>query len=185
MSINLKKGNSFNLTKNEPSLKKVMIGLGWEMVSERLDLDASLFMIGANGKLIADEYFIFYNNLNSPDGSIKHTGDNRSGVGEDDDEMILCNLDLINPQVTELVVAVSIHEAQARRHHFGMLSDAYVRLFDVEQKREILRYDLDAEFGGCSEVIVCKLTKSNNEWHFHATGQGSNKGLQGLIEIYA
>jgi len=185
MSINLKKGNSFNLTKNEPSLKKAMIGLGWEMVSERLDLDASLFMLGANGKLISDEYFIFYNNLNSPDGAVKHTGDNRSGVGEDDDEMILINLDAINPQVTEIVVAVSVHEAQARKHHFGLLGDAYARLVDVESKREVLRYDLDAEFGGSSEVVVCKLSKQNGEWHFTATGQGSTKGLQGLIEIYA
>ena len=185
MSINLKKGNSFNLTKNEPGLKKLMLGLGWEVVSQRLDLDASVFMIGASGKLISDEYFVFYNNLNSPDGAIKHTGDNRSGMGDDDDEMILANMDIINPQVEEIIVAISIHEAETRRHHFGMLADAYIRLYDVESKREVLRYDLDAEFGGATEVVFGKLSKRNNEWHFTAVGQGATKGLQGLIDIYA
>ncbi len=185
MSINLKKGNSFNLTKNEPGLKKLMIGLGWEVVSQRLDLDSSIFMVGANGKLLADEYFVFYNNLNSPDGAIKHTGDNRTGMGDDDDEMILANLDIINRDVQEIIVAASIHEAESRRHHFGMLADAYIRLYDVENQREVLRYDLDAEFSGNTEVVFGKLAKVNNEWHFTAVGQGSNKGLQGLINIYA
>lgn len=185
MSINLKKGNSFNLTKNEPGLKKLMIGLGWEVVSQRLDLDSSVFMVGPSGKLISDEYFVFYNNLNSPDGSIKHTGDNRTGVGEEDDEMILANMDLINTQVQEIIIAVSVHEAVARRHHFGMLADAYIRLYDVENQREVLRYDLDAEFSGSTEIIFGKLTRTNNEWHFTAVGQGSSKGLEGLINIYA
>ena len=185
MSINLKKGNSFNLTKNQPALKKIMIGLGWEMVSQRIDLDASVFMNASNGKLLSDSYFIFYNNLNSPDGAIKHTGDNRSGAGEDDDEMILANLDVINPSIEEIIIAVSIHEAIERKHHFGLLSDAYIRLFDVENQKEILRYDLDAEFGGSTEVVFGKLTKKNNEWIFTAAGIGHSKGLQGLIDIYA
>jgi tellurium resistance protein TerD len=185
MLINLKKGNSFNLTKNQPGLKKLMIGLGWEVVSQRLDLDASVFMIGKSGKLISDEYFIFYNNLQSPDGALKHTGDNRSGIGEEDDEMILANMDLINTSCEEILIAVTIHEAEVRKHHFGMLSDAYIRLVDVETNIEVLRYDLDAEFGGSTEVIFGKLSLKNNEWHFTATGAGSNKGLQGLIDIYA
>lgn len=185
MSINLKKGNSFNLTKNEPGLKKLMIGLGWEVISQRLDLDASVFMTGANGKLISDDYFVFYNNLVSPDGAIKHTGDNRSGMGDEDDEMILANMDIIHPNVTEIVIAVSVHEAEARRHHFGLLGDAYIRLYDVENQKEILRYDLDAEFGGCTEVVFGKLMRRNNEWFFTAAGQGSAKTLQGLIDIYA
>jgi tellurium resistance protein TerD len=185
MSINLKNGNSFNLTKNEPGLKKLMIGLGWEVVSQRLDLDASVFMIGANGKLISDEYFIFYNNLNSPDGAIKHTGDNRTGMGEEDDEMILANLSVVNSSVSEIIVAVSIHEAETRKHHFGMLSDAFIRLYDVETDREILRYDLDAEFSGSTEVIFGKLSLKNGEWYFNATGEGTTKGLQGLIDKYA
>ncbi|WP_028980515.1 TerD family protein [Sporocytophaga myxococcoides] len=185
MSINLKKGNSFNLTKNQPGLKKIMIGLGWEYVSQRLDLDASVFMNGKNGKLLSDEYFVFYNNLTSPDGCIKHTGDNRTGVGDDDDELVLANMDLINPSCEEMVIAVSIHDAEIRKHHYGMLADAYIRIFDVETQTELLRYDLDAEFGGNTAVVFGTLTKKNNEWHFTATGTGNNKGLQGLIDIYA
>lgn len=185
MSINLKKGNSFNLSKNEPGLKKLMLGLGWDVVSQRIDLDASVFMIGANGKLISDSYFVFYNNLTSPDGAIKHTGDNRTGMGDEDDEMILANMDLINPSVSEIIVAISIHEATERKHHFGLLADAYIRLFDVESKREVLRYDLDAEFGGSTEVVFGKLNRKDGEWFFTAVGQGSSKGLQGLIDIYA
>jgi tellurium resistance protein TerD len=185
MSINLKKGNSFNLSKNEPGLKKLMLGLGWDVVSQRIDLDASVFMIGSNGKLISDSYFVFYNNLTSPDGAIKHTGDNRTGMGDEDDEMILANMDLINPSVQEIIVAITIHEATERKHHFGLLADAYIRLFDVESKREVLRYDLDAEFGGSTEVVFGKLNRKDGEWHFTAVGQGSSKGLQGLIDIYA
>ena len=185
MSINLKKGSSFNLTKHEPGLKKLMIGLGWDVISQRLDLDASVFMTNANGKLVSDDYFIFYNNLNSPDGAIKHTGDNRTGMGDEDDEMILANMNLINPVVDEIIIAISVHEAEARRHHFGMLSDAYIRLYDVESQREVLRYDLDAEFNGSTEVVFGKLSRKNNEWFFTAVGQGSTKGLQGLIDIYA
>ncbi|HXA00903.1 MAG TPA: TerD family protein [Cytophagaceae bacterium] len=185
MSINLKKGNSFNLTKNQPGLKKLMIGLGWEVVAQKMDLDSSVFMTGKNGKVLSDEYFIFYNNLNSPDGAIKHTGDNRSGAGDDDDEMILANMYLINSGCEEIVIAVTIHDADIRKQHFGMLSDAYIRLYDVESQTEILRYDLDAEFSGNTDVVFGKLSKQNNEWHFTAVGCGYKKGLQGLIEIYA
>ena len=182
--ISLKKGNSVNLSKVEPGLKKFMIGLGWEMISQKLDLDASVFILGANGKLLAEEYFIFYNNLNSPDGAIKHTGDNRTGLGDDDDEMILANLDLVNPGVKEMVIVISIHEAEERRHHFGMLSEAYVRFYDVEKQREVLRYDLDAEFGGSTEVVICKLEKQNQDWIMTAVGQGQNTGLQSLVDKY-
>jgi tellurium resistance protein TerD len=184
MAINLKKGGSFNLTKEEPRLTKVMIGLGWEMTSQPLDLDASVFMLGANRKLPNDDYFIFYNNLKSPDGSIQHTGDNRSGEGDNDDEMILANLNTVDSSVSEILVVVSIHEAINRKHNFGLLKDAYIRLYDVDSKREILRYDLDAENASHTEVEFGKLQRINNEWKFTALGNGSNKGLQGLIDIY-
>jgi tellurium resistance protein TerD len=184
MSINLKKGASFNLTKNEPGLKKVMIGLGWEPASAGLDLDASVFINGSNGRLLSESHFVFYNNLKSPDGAIVHTGDNRTGHGDDDDEIIGANLDMIDANATEIVVIVSIHEATARRHRFGMLKDAYIRLFDVESKREVLRYDLDAEFGDCTEVIFGKIEKRGSEWFFVASGIGSSVGLQGIIDKY-
>ena len=185
MSINLKKGGSFNLTKDEPTLKKVMIGLGWDISNQGIDMDASAFMLGANLKLPSDNYFIFYNNLKSPDGGVQHTGDNRTGEGSGDDEMILVNLDLINADITEITFLVTIHEAKARGHHFGMLQNAYIRLYDVDSKREVLRYTLDAERGQNSDMEFGKLQKTNNEWKFVALGNGSEKGLQGYVDIYA
>jgi tellurium resistance protein TerD len=186
MAISLKKGNTFNLTKKEPALKKILIGLGWDVKpGNSLDLDSSVFMLNASGKLPEDGYFVFYNNLNSPDGSIKHTGDNRTGSGDEDDEMILANLDAIGANIMEILITVSIHDAEARRHNFGMLADAYIRILDVETKREILRYDLDAEYPTNTDVEFGRLRRENNEWVFVASGIGANKGLQGYVDAYA
>ena len=186
MSIKLTKGSTLNLTKKEPSLEKIMIGLGWDMkTSNKLDLDVSMFMIGANGKLISDEYLVFYNNLKSPDGSAQHLGDNRTGDGDGDDEMILVNLPIINPQVTELILAVTIHDAEGRRHNFGMLKDAYIRIVDVKTDRQILIYDLDEEFPNDTDVEFGRLVKQNNEWSFVASGIGNREGLQGYVNRYA
>jgi tellurium resistance protein TerD len=187
MSISLKKGMSFNLSKKEPSLQKAMVGLGWEIRSEggTLDLDVSVFMLTANRKLLSDEYFVFYNNLKSPDGALQHTGDNRTGNDDDDDEIVLVNLSKIHPDIVEILFVVSIHEAETRRHHFGLLNDAYIRIVDVDSKREILRYDLDNEFGGSTDVEFGKLYRQDNEWHFTAIGNGSKKGLEGYVAIYA
>jgi tellurium resistance protein TerD len=185
MAISLKKGGSVNLSKKEPTLKKILIGLGWEMTQgQSIDLDASVFMITPQGKMPTEEFFVFYNNLKSPDGGIQHTGDNRTGVGDDDDEMILANLPLISPKVAEVLVVVSIHEADTRRHHFGLLHDAYIRLVDVESNREILRYDLDQEFGSCTEIEFGRLRNENGEWHFIASGIGSKSGLQTYVDKY-
>ncbi|SFC90800.1 tellurium resistance protein TerD [Flexibacter flexilis DSM 6793] len=186
MAISLQKGSSFNLTKKEPALKKIMIGLGWEMTQgQKLDLDASVFMLASNGKLVGEEYFVFFNNLKSGDGSVQHTGDNRTGAGDEDDEMILVNLPIVNSAVKDILVTVSIHEAAARRHSFGLLQNAYIRIVDVETKREVLRYDLDAEFGNNTDVEFGKLHNENGEWHFTAVGVGSNKGLEGYVNAFA
>jgi tellurium resistance protein TerD len=186
MAIVLKKGGSFNLSKKEPALKKIMIGLGWEQkAGNQMDLDASVFMIGSNGKLVAEEYLVFYNNLKSPDGSVQHTGDNRTGAGDEDDEMILANLSLINAAVNEIKIIISIHDAATRRHHFGLLQDAYIRIVDVENKREVLRYDLDAEFNGNSDIEFGKLQRIDGDWNFVASGIGASGGLQGYVDMYA
>ena len=121
MSISLKKGGNFNLSKNEPSLKKILIGLGWNFINNAVDLDASVFVLGKNGKLLAEEYVVFYNNLKSPDGAIEHLGDNRTGMGDDDDEMILVNLDKVSPDAKQILITVSIHATEIKNHHFGLL----------------------------------------------------------------
>ena len=185
MAVSLKKGGSLNLSKKEPALKKILIGLGWEITKgQSIDLDASIFMITAQGKVPSEEFFVFYNNLKSPDGGIQHTGDNRTGVGDDDDEMVLANLPLISPQVEEVLIVVSIHDADTRRHHFGLLNDAYIRLVDVESNREVLRYDLDQEFGQCTEIEFGRLRLESNEWHFIASGLGTKTGLQSYVDRY-
>jgi tellurium resistance protein TerD len=163
-----------------------MIGLGWEVKQgNTLDLDASVFMIDNKGKLPQDEYFVFYNNLQSPDGAVKHTGDNRTGAGDEDDEMILANLDAIGANISEILIIVTIHDAEARKHNFGLLSDAYIRILDVETKREILRYDLDAEYPTNTDVEFGRIKRENGEWIFIASGIGGNKGLQGYVDMYA
>jgi tellurium resistance protein TerD len=185
MAITLKKGSKFNLSKNEPGLEKILVGLGWEMTtSVRPDLDVSVFMLGANGKIPFDEYFIFYNNLKSPDGAVQHSGDNRSGDEDGDDEMILANLSLIDAQVKELIFVVTIHEAQARRQHFGLMKNAYIRIVDVATQREIVRYELGSEFNGFGDAEFGRLVLESGEWHFHASGVPGNKDLQGYVDIY-
>jgi tellurium resistance protein TerD len=186
MAISLQKGGRFNLTKKEPALKKIFIGLGWEMQpGHTLDLDASVFMLGVNGKIPQDEYFVFYNNLKSPDGAIQHTGDNRTGIGEGDDEVIMAHLGVISPSITEIVVIVTIHEAEAKRQNFSMVSNAYMRLVDVDTNREVLRYALGNEFPTSTEVEFGRLKKEEGEWHFIASGIGSVTGLQGYVDKYA
>lgn len=185
MSINLKKGNSFNLTKNEPGLKKIMLGVGWEFSSSSIvDIDVSAFMIDSTGKIPDESFFVFYNNLKSPDGGFQHMGDNRTGKGEGDDELLLASLKLIDQRVTEIVVMVTIHEAKTRRQTFGLLKDAYIRLYDVETEREILRYDLDAEFSNSTEVEFGRLQRIDGEWRFFASGVGSSIGLEGVLNLF-
>lgn len=163
-----------------------MLGLGWEVLpGNSLDLDASVFLIGANKKLPADEFFVFYNNLKSPDGSVEHTGDNRSGAGEGDDEMILVNLPKVDASVEEIVITVSINDAALKNHSFGLLQDAYIRVVNVETDNEILKYDLDATLPQFTDMEFGRLIKENNEWTFVASGIGSSKGLQGYVDIYA
>ena len=186
MAISLKKGGSINLTKKAPALKKVMIGMGWEILpGNHIDLDSSIFMLGPNGKLPADDFFIFYNNLKSPQGALEHTGDNRSGVGEGDDEMILVNLPLVEAQVDEILIVASIHDADIKKHHFGLLKDAYIRIVDVETNVEVLRFDLDEQYPDCTDMEFGKLIRQNGEWSFYAMGNGSKKGLQGYVDVYA
>jgi len=175
-----------NLTKKEPGLKKAIIGLSWDFISNPLDLDASVFMLDEKGKLVAEEFLVFYNNLKYPDGSIQHTGDNRTGKGDGDDEMIAFNMANVDSRVKEIVIIVSIHEASARGHNFGMLKEAGIRLLDAERNNlEILKYDLDAENGSDTEVVFGKISRdSSNEWHFHAVGAGSSAGFDNIVNKY-
>jgi tellurium resistance protein TerD len=184
MSINITKGRSFNLSKETPALRKIMIGLGWDTGEYIVDLDTSAFMLGADGKIPEDDYFIFYNNLVSPDGSFEHTGDNRTGEGDGDDEMILANLAKVNPAITEIIITVSIYDAVKKGHHFGLLQNAFIRLYDVDNKVELLKYTLNESHDNCTEIEFGKFQRKDKEWEFTAVGKGSSIGLQGFVDRY-
>ncbi|MBD0401090.1 TerD family protein [Flammeovirga sp. EKP202] len=182
----VKKGKGIRLKDvAEKKLSKIKIGLGWEVrKGGQLDLDASVFMLGEDGKLPSDEYFVFYNNLESPDGMVRHRGDNRTGDSLGDDEEILLNLPYISPVVKELVFIVSIYDAKSRRHNFGNLDEAYIRVLNLETQVEVLHYDLDADFGDDTEVEFARLKREDDGWHFVPTGYGTKIGLQGYVDKF-
>ncbi|EIW15878.1 MULTISPECIES: TerD family protein [Pelosinus] len=188
MGINLSKGERINLSKEAPSLKKVGVGLGWDTNSTDtgvdFDLDASVFMLGANGKIPSEKSFIFYNNLTSPDGAVKHTGDNLTGEGDGDDETILVELAKVDSGINELVFVVTVHEAEKRRQNFGQVRNAFIRLYDQDTNKEVAKYELDEDFSKETAIEFGKLYKKDGQWRFQAVGQGYNSGLQGFVDKY-
>lgn len=189
MSISLKKGQGISLKKVAPSLNAAFIGLGWDIKKQGgvdFDLDASVFMLGTNGKLISDQHFIFYNNLTSPDPdqSVKLMGDNRTGAGEGDDEVLIVDLRKIPETVAKIAIAVSIYEGEERRQNFGSVQNAFVRLVDVETKNEVLRYALQEQFSTETALIMAEIVKGDDGWHLNAVGNGFQGGLQTLLDRY-
>ncbi|MDY7020436.1 MAG: TerD family protein [Cyanobacteriota bacterium] len=188
MSINIKKGERINLSKEAPGLQKAGVGLGWDAnatdTGAAFDLDASVFMLGENGKIPQDEFFVFYNNLLSPDGAVKHLGDSRTGVGSGDDENIEIDLTQINPEIQELIFVVTIHDAEQRRQNFGQVRNSFIRIYDREIETEVGRYDLEEDFSRETAVEFGRLYQKNGEWRFQAVGQGYNSGLQSFVDKY-
>ncbi|MEA5468064.1 TerD family protein [Spirulina sp. 06S082] len=188
MTINLSKGERIDLSKEVPGLTNTWVGLGWDLnatdTGTAFDLDTSVFMLGANGKIPADPYFIFYNNLKSPDGGVEHLGDNRSGAGEGDDETIEVNLDKIDSSIQELIFVVTIHDAQERRQNFGQVRNAFIRIADAKTEKEITRYELDEDFSTEAALEFGRLYRKDGTWRFQAVGQGYNSGLSAFVEKY-
>jgi tellurium resistance protein TerD len=190
MTISLQKGQRVSLKKVAPSLTAGFIGLGWDTnatdTGTDFDLDVSVFLLGANDKLISDQHFIFYNNLVSPDPdqSIKLLGDNRTGEGEGDDEGIIVDLRKVPAEVVKVVVTVTIYEADKRKQNFGQVINAYIRLVDVQTKEEVLRYDLSEDFSIETAVIMAELYNKDDEWRINAVGSGFEGGLQALLNKY-
>ncbi len=183
MSVSLSKGGNVSLTKTDPSMRKVLIGLGWDTRStdgQDFDLDASAFILAANGKVRSDADFIFYNNLRSAEGSIEHTGDNRTGAGDGDDEVLKVTLAQVPADVDKIVFTVTIHDAATRRQSFGMVSGAFIRLVNEESGVEAARYDLSEDASTETAMIFGELYRHNNEWKFRAVGQGYAGGLQAM-----
>ncbi len=188
MAITLTKGQKIDLTKGNPSLKKVVIGLGWDTNKysggHDFDLDASVFLVGSNGKTNHDEDFIFYNNLESRNKAVIHTGDNRTGEGEGDDEQIILEFDKMPADVERMAVTVTIYEALERGQNFGQVSNAYVHVLDESNGKELIRYDLGEDFSIETAIVVCEIYRHNGEWKFSAVGSGFQGGLAALCKNY-
>ena len=183
MAISLQKGGNVSLTKTSPDLKNVLIGLGWDARStsgDDVDLDASIFMVGANGKVRSDAGFVFYGQLRSACGSVEHTGDNRTGDADGDDEAIKVVLDKVPAEITRLVVAVTIHDADIRRQNFGMVHNAYIRVVNSETDAELARFDLTEDASVETAMIFGEVYRHNGEWKLRAVGQGYAGGLRAL-----
>ena len=183
MAINLQKGQREAI--NAP---KFVIGLGWDTNSAStgtaFDLDASVFVMGDNKKLLSDENFVFYNNLKSPDGAVEHTGDNLTGDGDGDDEQIKIDLSRINPAASEICIVVTIHDAENRRQNFGQVRNSFIRIFDAATGADLLKYELEEDFSIETAVEFGRVYKRNNEWKFEAVGVGMKGGLQDYLTKY-
>jgi tellurium resistance protein TerD len=187
MAISLQKGGNVSLTKEAPGLKRVIVGLGWDPRASDgpvFDLDGSAFLLHADGKVGGDADFIFYNNLVAADGSVEHTGDNRTGLGEGDDERLQIDLDRVAPEIDRIAVAVTIHEAEQRHQNFGMVGRAFIRCLNADGERELARYELSDEGATETAMIFGELYRSGGEWKFRAVGQGYQGGLGPLARSY-
>lgn len=187
MPLSLAKGQKLSLSKTDPSLKKVVIGLGWDprvAKGEKFDLDASAFLLADTGKVRSEADFVFYNQTQSGCGSVIYSGDNRTGVGDGDDEQIKINLDRVPGAIQRIVVVVTIHEAKARRQSFGKVSNAFIRVVNEETDTEIVRYDLSEQFSTETAVIFGEIYHYAGEWQFKAVGQGSSGGLQAMCDQF-
>ncbi|GAA2153863.1 TerD family protein [Kitasatospora kazusensis] len=182
MSVTLAKGGNVSLTKAAPNLTQVQIGLGWDARSTTgapFDLDASALLC-SGGRVMGDEYFVFYNNLKSPEGSVEHLGDNLTGGDEGDDEVVVVRLEQVPVQVDKVVFAVSIYDAEARLQSFGQVANAYIRVVNVTDGQEIARYDLTEDASSETAMIFGELYRYQGEWKFRAVGQGYASGLRGI-----
>ncbi|MBO5264791.1 MAG: TerD family protein [Ruminococcus sp.] len=188
MPINLTKGQKVDLTKGNPGLKNIMIGLGWDVNAfdsdANFDLDASVFMVGENGKCPTDQEFIFYGNLKHKSGSVEHMGDNLTGEGDGDDEQIKIDLSKIPENIARVAFTVTIYDAENRRQNFGQVSNAYIRIVDTVTNQEIIRYDLGEDFSIETAVVVGEIYRINGEWKFNAIGSGFQGGLAALCGHY-
>ena len=188
MPISLSKGQKVDLTKGNPGLKSIMVGLGWDVNTfdsgADFDLDAAAFMLGENGKCPTENEFVFYNNLIHSSESVKHMGDNLTGEGEGDDEQILVDLTKIPANISKIAFTVTIHDAAARKQNFGQVSNSFIRIVDNSNDKELIRYDLGEDFSIETAAVFGELYKNGGEWKFNAIGSGYQGGLAALCGNY-
>ena len=182
--ISLFKGQKIDLTKGNPGLKKILVGLGWDTKKYDggydFDLDAAAFLLGGNGKVQSDYDFVFYNNLRHSSGAVQHMGDNLTGAGEGDDEQITVDLSKVPANISKIAFTVTIHEADVRKQNFGQVSNAYIHILDQTNGKELIRYDLGEDFSVETALVVGELYRQGGEWKFNAIGSGIKGGLRAL-----
>ncbi|OOF53705.1 TerD family protein [Rodentibacter genomosp. 2] len=187
MSVSLSKGGNVSLSKSAPGLTKLVIGLGWDARSTdgaEFDLDGSAFLLTSSGKVRSDSDFIFYNNLVAADGSVEHTGDNRTGEGDGDDESLIVHLNKLPTTIDKIAVTVTIHDAESRKQSFGQVSNAFIRCVNGDNNQEIARFDLTEDASTETAMIFGEIYRHNGEWKFRAVGQGFAGGLAALARNY-
>jgi tellurium resistance protein TerD len=187
MAISLQKGGNISLSKSAPGLSKIFVGLGWDVRTtsgDEFDLDASVFLVNEQGRVRSDSDFIFYNQTTSTDGSVQHQGDNRTGAGEGDDEVIKVELDKVPLDVSKLVFTVSIYDADKRHQNFGMVSSAVIRVVSELDEVEVARYDLSEDASTETALIFGEIYRHSGEWKFRAVGQGFNGGFAALVKNF-
>ncbi|NBD32926.1 MAG: chemical-damaging agent resistance protein C [Cyanobacteria bacterium] len=191
MGISLQKGQRVSLEKVSPGLEAVFVGLGWDVnksdTGSDFDLDTSVFLLGDDEKLISDNHLVFYNNLKSPDpeNSIEHMGDNLTGAGEGDDEVVIVNLKKVPEDVQKITFVVTIYDGEKRGQNFGQVNNAFVRLVDVKTKEEVLRYDLTEDYSIETAMIMGELYRKDGQWRMSAVGEGYEGGLQAILNRYS
>ena len=187
MAISLGKGGNLSLTKTDPSLSKILIGLGWDERATDggdFDLDASAFLLNISGKVRSEADFIFYNQLRSSDGSVEHTGDNRTGQGDGDDESVKVDLSRVPADVDKIVITVTIHDADARRQNFGQVANAFIRVVNDVTGQEVVRFDLAEDYSTETAMVFGELYRHSGEWKFRAVGQGYSGGLGAMCRQF-
>lgn len=186
MTVELIKGDRFNLSQEAPNLKRVAVALGWTVTEagQDYDIDASVFMLGDDGKVPDEKYFVFYNNLTSLDNAVRHSGDNRTGQVQGDDETIFVDLTQVDSRISEIVFIVTLHKAQENNQNFSQVQNAFIRLYNQETGSELVRYNLKEVFFRETALEFGRLYKKNGEWRFQAVGQGYNTGLQSFVDKY-
>lgn len=188
MAITLSKGQKVSLTKGNPGLKNIVVGLGWDTNKYYggfdFDLDSAAFLLGENDKVNSDSDFIFYNNLKHSSGAVEHLGDNLTGKGDGDDEQIKLDLSLVPQNVNKIAFTVTIHEAQERRQNFGQVNNSYVRVVNTDNNQELLNYELGEDFSIETAIVVCEIYRHNGEWKFNALGSGFEGGLEALCKNF-
>lgn len=187
MAVSLAKGGNISLSKEAPGLTNILIGLGWDIRvtdGSAFDLDASVFLLGKDGKVRNDKDFIFYNNVKSIDGSVEHLGDNLTGNGDGDDESIKVTLTKVSSDIEKIIVIATIHEAQVRKQNFGMVKNAYIRVLNNDNKVEIVKFDLSEDVSTEVAMIFGEVYRNNSDWKFRAVGQGFKDGLYALCKNF-